>query len=231
MHGVFLQSCADAIIQRRSFEYLRRILACGQYDCLSLYADNGQRHLCDFNRPSEHLHIWYSNNDDAKGLRWPDQNNYVQAFLRAEDPKVVVDQIEAALGLPYSHNHKLPSSSPSVLMMRLVAEVLEQTALSRMNVDIRWAIYDSSGMAGTHIESSLFDLEEYRQEASQVGQEKVASRCWVLYYRDTFAIIDLRGKLLLKSSLSEPWNVWVEYQAGQKIPTLANQCELLLLQG
>lgn len=200
----------------------------GQYDCLSLYADDGQRHLCDFNRSSEHLHIWHPSYEQADGLRWPDHNNFVQAFLRADDPKAVVDELETALRLPNSQNHKLPSSSPPVLMMRLVAEVLEHAALSRTHADIRWAIHDSSGIEGTYSKRNLFDIDEYRQEACQIGRDKVASRCWFLHYRETYAIADLRGVLRLKSNPKDMWNVWAEYQAGRTIHALAHQCELLL---
>jgi hypothetical protein len=200
----------------------------GQYDCLSLYASVGDkyRHLCDFNRQSDHLHIWYPNHELTHELHWPDHNNYVQAVLQANDHKDVVNQIESILLLPNTHNHK--SSTPPVLMMRIVAEVLEQTALSRKNIDIRWAIHDSSGMEGTSVKSGLFDIDEYKREAELIGQDKVANRCWFLHYQETNAVIDFRGILRLQSNNYEPWYILNDYNAGQKACDLADKLMQML---
>ncbi|MFX4261141.1 hypothetical protein ACOBQJ_02955 [Pelotomaculum propionicicum] len=77
----------------------------GQYDCISLFIKEGDfpwNNLCHFNQQSQHLHTsgyYLRPTLSLENLRWPDQNNYVDAFLSADDTKQVIDQVEQVLGL------------------------------------------------------------------------------------------------------------------------------------
>lgn len=74
----------------------------GQYQCLSLFTDFYQKHVCDFNLHSGNLHIHSPvEASDCSGIeRWPEPRNYLLAFLSQEHglDRVVNDTL-AAMGI------------------------------------------------------------------------------------------------------------------------------------
>ncbi|MBM4356143.1 MAG: hypothetical protein FJ109_20520 [Deltaproteobacteria bacterium] len=69
---------------------------------------------------------------------------YVWPWLKAEDPKSVVDDIERLLGLP-ALGGRLPMSSPTVKTFMVMADILGLACLGRSSFHWRAAYYDSSG--------------------------------------------------------------------------------------
>jgi hypothetical protein len=124
----------------------------GTYDCISLWRPEGEdspygRHLCDFNQDSQHLHIFDPYEEPRRelaDLRWPDENDYVHAYLRADEPIALIDSIEAVLGLPAARSI-LPPISPSALRYLVLAELAARFMLSNETLQIRWGFLDTSG--------------------------------------------------------------------------------------
>lgn len=131
----------------------------GTYDCLSLYSGSfpGGSHLCDFNQASSHFHVFGRLGTPTKtlpDLRWPDENNYVMAYLQSQDPKTVIDQIESVLGLPPATS-PLPLTTAPVLCIRLIAESLARCAFDRLGLDARNGFLDTSGMPVSGVRDEL----------------------------------------------------------------------------
>lgn len=132
----------------------------GQYDCISVRASkNGDpfgRSVCDFHVPAQHVHFFEPVDGpklSGNGLRWPEPGDYVLAFLEAEDPKRIVDQISEMMGL-YSKpkDGMLPPTLPPVLAVRAIAGLLERYSLSRLRLDTRCGWHDSSGCEGCYVQ-------------------------------------------------------------------------------
>ncbi|MFO0713626.1 MAG: hypothetical protein U0353_27485 [Sandaracinus sp.] len=73
--------------------------------------------------------------------RWPDRN-LVRALLAAPDPKTVIDDVEASAGL--GPIEQLPPSTPSVVAVRAIAEVLARHALGRRSLRASCGFHDAS---------------------------------------------------------------------------------------
>ncbi len=205
----------------------------GQCDCLSIYVGEAgfdSRHLCDFNQQSQHLHIFNTYSTPRRrldDLRWPDGNDYVSPHLGNEEAKVVVDDIEALVGLPLLAGKSLPSTTPPTLIFRLIAGVLERHMLSRETLDVRCGWHDSSGMEGSYIRDELQLLPGVASELPTGStdwqiQARVASRFWLISValpekeRAPKAVLDLQGRVHFVSNPAEPWSVWGEYQINQR---------------
>lgn len=79
--------------------------------------------------------------EDPPLARWPD-GNLVRRLLAARDPKTVIDEVEASAGLgPVA---KLPASTPSVVAVRAIAEVLARHALGRRSLRASCGFHDAN---------------------------------------------------------------------------------------
>ena len=83
---------------------LRMTFPCGgQYQCLSLFADYYPKHLCDFNILSGRFHVFdpFDNADIAPAKAWPEERNYLLAFVSQEySLDRIVEDVLTGLGVP-----------------------------------------------------------------------------------------------------------------------------------
>ena len=94
----------------------------GQQGRLNLNLGGGEPLLAEVVKPCGKPRLKW------KDTRWK-HRNLGMALLEAEDPKTVVDDVEALFGLP--HVSSTPPSKPAVLCARVIAEVLESRSLHR----------------------------------------------------------------------------------------------------
>lgn len=217
----------------------------GQYDCLAIYSSFERfpgKSLCHFHHRGQHLHIFGTYNEpklNLESLRWPDGNDYVAAFLSANNPVEIINGVEQVLGLP-KHKGKLPPSTPAILCFRLISALVERYMLARECVDIRCGWYDSSGMEGSYIreELSLFpDVQRQLPDRSCEWEEqaKIASRFWLVIVEspggknELKALIDLRGLVYFVNRPDWSWDVWGEFKKNdRKLSEVVNRFEELL---
>lgn len=201
----------------------------GQYDCLAILGGEGgdsfAKQIAHFNIQSQHLHVFHpldteSSNPQRVGL--PD-NDYVLAFLQADDPREVVDRIERALGMPQVQA-PLPPSTPAVLGLRVIAGLLERFALSRLQLEARCAWHDSSGMEGSYPVMSWLapfpslrdKVKAHNQALDWVHLARVAGRVWrvgpVGMNEQGFAIDLGTAEACALGNVSDRTSLWKIYQ-------------------
>ena len=101
--------------------------------------------------------------------------NYVAQYL-ARDPRAVVDDIEASAGLPSTS--KARSTTPTLLVHRVIATVLERRALARQGFRVinGWIDNSTAGGPAAFARAALGDdLESARYPDEQM---KLASPLW-----------------------------------------------------
>jgi hypothetical protein len=188
----------------------------GMYDCLSLISGENSDviHLCDFNQQSRHLHPFVTGSQGHTALcrcDWPDGNDYVLQWLRVDDPKTVVDQIESVLGLSEFGSAALPPTTPSVLVIRLIADLCKTFMLERFGLDIRNGYFDTAGIFPSRIRPELKSVTAIASEIplDRTRAENFARGFW-LVYRETAEregsmkmVFDLRGKAYFKKGSKE----------------------------
>ncbi len=215
----------------------------GQYDCIALQLMPGDGEfpgecLCQFNQLTQHMHIFghYTRPESSlEELRWPEGNNYVEAFLSSPDPKQVVDQVEKVLGLPSPKGKQLPPTTPEVLSFRLISALTERYMLARECVDVRCGWYDSSGMEGCYVREELNLFPEIQRQIETAGERmkaRVAMGYWLLiaefpdHDRKLRAVIDLQGKVYFPNQPDQPWSFWEEYKTNNRqLLPLVNRLE------
>ena len=101
----------------------------GQYDSLVLWPGGTEEGLA-LNMQSCHAHPC-GLGDDPSGDQPVD---YVDAFLRARDPKTVVDALESGAGLPDMSSRRCPPETPAVVCARVIANILEMHVLSSVEL-------------------------------------------------------------------------------------------------
>ena len=147
----------------------------GQYDCLSLYAKK-QKHIAAFNRVGR-LHI-FENFDGSQQERpldiWRD-------MMESYNPKETLDKISGLIGLPIPG--KLPSSTPTTLVYRFIAEFLTHAAFGNHDWECRSGYEDTSGYGGGV--RSYFKKFPQARERLRIGLpddflEEPAYRFWFL---------------------------------------------------
>jgi hypothetical protein len=207
----------------------------GQYDCLSICSGHSSdmKHLCDLNQSSSHLHVWEHVGParaSISELRWPDENDYVQAYLRSDDSKETIDQVESLVGLSCASNTPLPATTPPVLTVRLISALLERHAFSRFGLDARNGYLYTDGMWQEGIRK---DLLEFSAVANQIPAdpklaERVARRFWLIYRFDSIndrsskAVLDIRRAVAYTVKGAEIC-LWEQYRSGCKLATLVEQ--------
>ena len=100
----------------------------------------------------------------------------------AEDRRALAIAMEAHLGFPDPPAHHQPSS-PTVLALAVIAELLDRLALSDRPVDLRNGWYDSSGHDGCGVRSWTATLPALRgldATAPSLPLRRAATRCWSL---------------------------------------------------
>lgn len=209
----------------------------GQYDCLSLWCGDfpSGRHLCDFNQASSHLHVWSQGSPrKLDDLRWPEGNNYVEAYLRSQDPKDVVDQVESVIGLPGA-NKTIPSATAAVLSVRLLSEVLAGCAFDRFGLDVRNGFFDSSGMVPCEPRKELRSVPAIAAQIPTNSNDvfRFARRFWLLRRcsingeTNLKAILDMRGIVYAAQPPYKELHVWELYQANNQIRPIVERVRIM----
>lgn len=115
----------------------------GQYDELRVYPRNGHGpFVVSLNRPGS---AHFSRGGPWTGI-WADA-------LAAEDPKLIVDELERRAGL-VSGAH-LPAATPDVLTFRVISVLLSTAAFERGRWEVRSGYADTSD--GSSVRSDLFE--------------------------------------------------------------------------
>ncbi len=172
----------------------------GQGDTLALYAgrphDGHARKLDDFRG-------WRRLGEAPRPQGLEEHGGYVWPWLLADDPRAVVDAVEAAVGLPVASS-PLPRATPTVRCFCLMADVLGLALNSRQSLQWRSAWHDSSGMEGCYVRGSFLELRHRlgtslteKSEWPDDGAELV--RWWMLMAGGgggpVHAVVDLRGRV------------------------------------
>ncbi len=119
----------------------------------------------------------------------PKIENYVDEYLDAPDPSLMVGNIESKLNLPGFKGKFLPSTSPPVLMFRLISGLLERFMMSREDLSPSCGWVERAG-GGSHAceELMLFpDISAALGKEIAAGGNKAAaaSKYWLLFLRET----------------------------------------------
>ncbi len=114
----------------------------GQYDCLSLYTLDNLRHVASFNRAGR-LHVFWRPCGDGREV---EPFDVWEAMAEAWDPKSLLDQVCERIGVPVPA--KLPSSTPEVVVYRVIAAFLTHSVFGVTEWECRNGFLDSSGMEG-----------------------------------------------------------------------------------
>lgn len=205
----------------------------GTYDCLSLcYPRCGDvfgGHLVSFNVLSGHLFVWHPYGTPRvrlEQLGWPEGNNYVLAYLAAEDPKTVVDSIEALVGLP-PEPPQLPPTTPPVLVARIVAGVLKRYLLARHRVEVRCGWFDSSGAGGSYVDRWVYEVPGFRDALAAAvagpwqAQARIAARVWRLQRSGSDASVVLEMATGTAYSGGEQVSLFERYrEVGRLLPVV-----------
>jgi hypothetical protein len=159
----------------------------GQYDCLTLISDDGER-LIDINR-ARRIHV---HRGDAEPLP-------LELLFSRPEPFDLVQQLEDAAGLPRVSGPA--PATPKSLTYRVAAHVITASVLWRAPIDVRSEQMDSSGPAGSGTRDLLASfplaLERARSWAGeQAGDAAPWARFWlVLHGGAPLAALDEDGHL------------------------------------
>ena len=173
--------------QREDLYVMELHPAGGQGDTLALFrgvpGTAGATSLTD-------LRGWRRLGDLVSRVRLLEESGgYVGPWLRAEDPKEVVDAVGEAIGLRQPTG-QLPPTSPTVRTFRLMADVLGHALNSRRSLQWRSAWFDSSGLGGS------FVREEFLAVRNQIGTGPTADSRWpgdVAHLLRFWILVDWRG--------------------------------------
>lgn len=153
---------------------------------------------------------------------WPD-GDFAHAFLAARDPREVLDQIEAMVGLPQGAHP--PASTPPVLAIRAIASFLERHVLSRHP----WRVVGAwSGWNAVQPWVNAFPgLEALSGAAPATWKPKHAARFWGFQHTDAkkpAMLLDLKdATCLLPGERSPTLRLWECYEReGRSLDKVVN---------
>jgi hypothetical protein len=227
------------ILRRHHERYNLRILelrpGTGQTECVSILQEHGDfpgTPLCHFSSAGN-LHIA---SPEAKVVSM--KENFVEAYLKADDPAILTNQIEILLGLPEFKNAVLPDTTRAMLQFRLMAGLAERMALSRTRIEIKCGWDDGRMGQGSTIRDDLMMFSpaalEIRERISQ-GRSKAeaSSKFWILYKtaepggpRNLFCVFDLGGYVYFADQPDAPWEAWGEFKkVHRRLPPILGALE------
>jgi len=158
-----------------------------------------------------------------------DGGAYVWPWLRAEDPKVIVDAVEELCGLPRQRGH-LPVADRTTRVVRLMAGLLTLACGQRMNLQWRSALLDTSGMVEGGVRPTFKALEHIASALD--GERNLAryQRFWMLVPgpephgwkpAPVHAVADLKGKLWFGPGCKESYDVGSASHHVDRLTTVA----------
>lgn len=155
----------------------------GQYQCLSLFADNYRKHICDFNIRSGRFHPLdlFDNADGNAVIRWPEEHNYLLAFLSDDYPlERIVDDVLSNIGAP-----RLKVGNQFAGCMALaIGDVLSRFMFDRQPIDVE------NGWANEDVWSKWLDSVPEDCMLSKPYQDWAAGNLWRLCFRGRSVLFD-----------------------------------------
>jgi hypothetical protein len=137
------------------------------------------------------------------------QGGYVWPWLRADDPRQVVDDVERLLGLPTLPG-RLPASSPTVKTFGLMADILGLGCQRRAPLQWRAAFYDTSDGGGCELRKSFQAFPHLVKRLPPGELYLSGQQFWMLlqtagHFCDELAVplmvVDLRGTAWIGPSM------------------------------
>lgn len=194
----------------------------GQYDCLSLrkgYDNLNGTHLCDFHAKGIHIHLKIG--DFHRIFEWRGHDDYISAFLKLQDPKPLIDELEKQLQLPDMSSRKIPPTTPPVLIYRIISEILQRYVFAREMLFVECGWYDSSYDCHSRKELLHFPSIRTELERDHLPETRfmVSSRFWLLYPEsepERKVVLDLNGIIYFQSNPNTGWEVIKEYQNSNR---------------
>lgn len=112
--------------------------------------------------------------------RWQDRN-IVRELIAARDPKSVVDDVAESAGLRV--DQPVPASTPSVLAVRVIAEMLERRSLSRQTLRASSGFQDSADPIITTWARAAPTIHEPLGQVphATLRECQLANRIWALH--------------------------------------------------
>lgn len=175
---------AAELVRRHDLKFGLRVIEThpggGQYDCISLtMARAGAAHvvhLAAFNLGSGRVTVFHPIGSDGSAQQWR-SDFFAEFALRQDEPRAVVDRVEALIGLPRAK--KLPPASVGARCARLLAGVMEIEAFAREPLRSECGWLDSSGMDGCSVRPWLVTaFPEFASSAGGAGEMRRAARVW-----------------------------------------------------
>jgi hypothetical protein len=205
-------------------------------DCIGIFQQRGDfpgTPLCYLNQAGDiHIQIKTSAKVQAR------IEHYVDAYLASEDPREIVEKIESALELPDFRDKLLPSTTPPVLVFRLIAGLLERFALSRERLEVRCGGFDNPEESGAFIRGELTifpDISERIGKKTIEGETRAeaASSYWLLYQKPSrskapklFGVFDIKGRLYAPENPRTHRDLYREFEESDRdILPLLNEME------
>lgn len=161
----------------------------GLYDCLSLHQYPGVS-LFDFNLPAQSLHV-----------RLKDRFDIVDDYLRADDPKEVLDRICRTAELDPIKT--MPPSNGPVLTTGVMAGLMQANMFSRQHLKFYMGCEDTSGYGGG-VRKALAKFSVTRPLLEQNNTNK-AYRYYYLHeskgsHDNPLCLCDMAGKLIFRDN-------------------------------
>jgi hypothetical protein len=177
--GKIMQRCPSDL-----FLGFRMTFPCGgQYQCLSLFTDFYQKHVCDFNLRSGNLHIHSSiETSDYSGIEhWPEPKNYLLGFLSQEHglDRVVNDTL-AAMGIKNPEAPNLYRGGTALTLGSLLARFMFDQ--EQIGVENGWA-------NGENEHAKWLDLAP-EDCICKPYADSLAAKIWYLQYGDNAVMLD-----------------------------------------
>jgi hypothetical protein len=194
----------------------------GQYDGLALHGETfGEvEQLCFFNWPGS-LTVFGSSGREGEWSHQIPMKDLVSSYLCAPDPAVMVDWLAVELGLADTRPEAIPSTTPPVLVFRLIAEILERSALGRDPLEARWGFFDTSGEGGGPRRAVLARFPHVEAEFEKAdgpdNPDQVAMRVWYLAppgSGDPRVLFDLRGVCHFAQDKVPGLELMAKYRSG-----------------
>ena len=164
---------------------------------------------------------------------------YIGHLLSDEDPKAIVDQLEREIGLP-EITGQLPSSSPAVLVSRVIAGVLSRYCFSRKMMEAECGWTDTAGYS-SGIDERLRqfkwisdNLAWSQEDENWPLRARSASKFWLLgpleaSDHDARVVLSLGGRCATISKPDDPIDLWDLYKSsGRTLQPVVDKVSTML---
>ena len=211
------------------------------YDCLTLWRDGANGTfpgtvVAHFNTASENVTVFRPVVEPpTAGSALSDSMNYIDRYLL--DPRSTLEILEELCGFPSREAGRVPTSSRMVLVYRVISELLERSALSSRQLDVRSGWFDSD-YDECHVRPELRPFRgaraAFQPNLSREATAAIASDFWMLSacdalkttHRTTPMAIDVSGKVWTPDRDDAVVDVWQLYSNnGRRLLPIVTELE------